>query len=179
MNTRMGIGIFAAILIIGAAAWYFSSDERAGVPEPEETAAGTSTFAELIGRAGSWRCDVEASIEEVPSQGTAYIADGKIRADFATQVAALGGQEVASSMIWADGYVYTWSDTSPQGMKMPLAQAGSVESAGAVSSDERIEYSCAPWTADQSLFMPPAGIVFMEFDASVFQGLPEGVPLPR
>jgi hypothetical protein len=179
MSTKAVIGIVVAVVVIGAAAWHFSSKgtpgtENLGDTMREETAAGEGTYAELIGRAGSWKCTVSVNVEDAPSSGVAYISDGKVRGDFTSTVK---GETYASHMIQADGYIYTWSDAYPQGMKMLIPEPGDTTSSstGGVSYDSRVNYDCGPWMADASLFMAPANITFMELGAS---GIPE-VPRPQ
>ncbi len=179
MSTKAVLGLIAAVIIVGGGVWYFSSSggSQTGTEnEAQEGASGAATFADLIARAGSWKCEVSMSVEEAPSEGVAYISGGKIRADF-TSTPAATGQPVTSHMIQADGYAYTWSDMYPQGMKIliPEGQETSTSASGGVDYDSRVEYSCAPWVADASLFTPPADVTFMELGAN---GMPN-IPMPN
>jgi hypothetical protein len=180
MNTNAIIGVIAAVIVVGGGAWYLSQ----GAPEGgavmnqngEETEAkGDGTFASLLARTGSWKCDVTTTIEEAPSTGTALISDGKIRADFTSVVK---GQSFVSHMIHADGYVYTWTDSYPQGMKMKIPE-GSAEEPSMPQGFEynsQVDYDCSPWMADVSVFTAPSSVSFMELDASM---MAPGIPQPN
>lgn len=182
MNTNALIGLIALVVVVGGGVWLLSSknttQDRTGETHQASSDAvrGEGTFGELLARAGSWKCDVAVAIEEAPSQGTVYVADGKIYANFTAQVEAMGGQRVRTEMIQADGYVYTWSDMTPQGFKMPLPEGDSTQDAPqGVSYDSRVNYDCAPWAVDASVFTPPSAVTFMEIGA----GLPKGMQVPQ
>lgn len=181
MNTNALIGLVALVVVVGGGVWFFSSkkDMQDGSAEAhrssQDAVRGEGTFAELMARTGSWKCDVAVAIEEAPSQGEVYISDGKIHADFTAQIEAMGGQSVRTQMIQTDGYVYTWSDMTPQGFKMPIPEGGEADAPQGVSYDSRVSYDCAPWTLDMSLFIPPSNVTFMEIGAE----LPEGKQLPQ
>ena len=165
MNLNAIIGTVVGIAVVGGAAWYLSANPSVAPSEAPATeeAAGAGTFAELMARTGSWSCTVTSNVEEAPSEGTTYIADGRIRADFVARPVALGGREVVTHMIQTDGYVYTWSDMAAQGMKLAVsAGTAAAASASAVAADARVDYSCAPWAVDESKFTVPAEISFME-----------------
>jgi|CXWL01.1.fsa_nt_gi hypothetical protein len=178
MNTNVLIGLVALIVVVGGGAWLLSS-KGADAPEgatsdTQEVSEGSGSFGEMIARAGSWTCTVSTFVEAAPSEGTTYISNGMIRADFTSRPQALGGQEVSSHMIQADGYIYTWSDMAPSGMKMLIpkdqqAVAGG-DAVGTVGADAQVEYSCLPWTLDSTKFVPPSTVSFMELGAG---GMPQ------
>lgn len=192
MNTNTIVGLVIAILVVGGGAWYFTSNqgENTGAPqgasdEKKETTMGEGTLASLIARAGSWKCTVSMTSDVAPSSGVAYIANGKVRADFTSSPAASGTKEVHSSMIQTDGYVYTWSDMMAQGMKMkvPSATDPAVSEMTPEKYTEQVSYTCEPWMADGSLFIPPAEVSFLDPGSLGVPGgipqLPEGVEMPQ
>jgi hypothetical protein len=187
MNANAIIGFIVAIVVIGGGAWYFTSQHSVGKSgdaleqqaDTMEESKGMGTFADLMKRAGSWKCTVKTNIEEAPSEGVAYIADGKIRADFTSKVKALGGKEVKNAMIQTEGFMYTWSDMMPQGIKMAIPES-SVEaeqtSVAGMAYSADVDYDCALWMMDASMFVPPSDITFMEIGAN---GMPQGMPMPN
>ena len=190
MDTKAIIGLIVAIVVIGGGAWYFSSQKSVGTSgdaleqqaDTMKESKGMGTFAELIGKVGTWKCTVRMNVAEAPSEGVAYIADGKVRADFTSKVQALGGKEVQSSMIQTDGYVYTWSNMMPQGMKMkvPLSNDPAVSEMVPDNYTEQVDYDCGPWMMDASKFTPPAEVSFMELGANNLPaGMPTGYPVPN
>lgn len=183
MSTKMVLSIIAAIVVVGGGGWYLATQTGGSAAvenqaEQKEENAGQGSIAELIARAGSWTCTVKTDIENAPSQGVAYIADGKVRADFTSTVE---GKAITSHMISADGYVHTWSDAYPQGIKMriPEGQATTDSTVGGVSADTRVDYDCQPWAADGGKFVPPAEVSFMVMGEGGMPAMPEGLELPR
>ncbi len=186
MSSKALLGIIAAVVVVGGGAWYLSTSKGTteGAPtagnenEEAETNAGSGTFADLMMRAGSWKCTVTTTIEEAPSSGTVYVAGGKVRADFVSKPAALNGAEVASSMIQMDGYVYTWTDAFPQGMKMKIPEGNNTQgsSQAGVDYSSKVDYDCGAWSVDASMFTPPASVTFMELGEG---GMPGSIPTPN
>lgn len=172
MNTNTLLGLLALIVVVGGGVWFFSqkdAGEQGMMDENEMMNDGTSSFAELLHRTGSWKCTVSVEIEESPSEGTVYVSDGKVRADFTSRPKTMGGTEVKTHMVQTDGYVYTWSDLLPQGMKMMLPKdstATADTTTGVVGTDSDVDYSCAPWVGDNAQFTPPASVSFMELPSN-------------
>lgn len=177
MNTNALIGLVALIAVVGGGVWFFSNKNTEPMSDDsQEMTSGAGTFAELMAHTGSWKCDVTTSQAQAPSTGTAYISDGKVRADFTSEV---NGSSVTSHMISADGYVYTWSDAYPQGMKMMIPEGETTANDSAptgIPADENVDYSCSLWLADAGMFTPPASVSFMELGEN---GIPGGYPMPQ
>jgi len=155
----MALKILIAVLALGAVgggAWYVSTTSKTDESLQEsasvtsETEAGT--FANLFARAGSWKCDAKATHEEGASEGTVYLDGGKIRGDF---VASMNGQTVATNFISMDGFMYTWSDMLPQGMKVKMDAAGGTSGGQGIDPTTPVEYTCEVWIPDQSKFTLP------------------------
>lgn len=174
MSMQSMVSVVVGVAILGAGVWYFSSKDANGIPtSPSQTenvqseTEGAATFKDLMSRTGSWECSVSTSIQQAPSEGTVLISDGNIRGNFVSTIEAMGGMTVNSHVIQADGYIYTWTDRVAQGMKTPLPDTVSGQATvGLASMSEQVEYSCAPWDLDASVFVPPTTIEFMEFEAS-------------
>ena len=175
METKTLIGVLVAVVIVGGGVWYFSSNKEAAIPTEEgvmgtmeEKAEGSATLADLMARTGSFRCDVEVKAEAAAggseTAGTVYIGEAKMRGDFATKVS---GMTVNSHMISREGYVYTWSDMMPQGMKMKVVTDGEAQTStqGAMDASAAVDYHCAPWSVDGSKFTVPGTVTFTELNA--------------
>lgn len=172
MNANAAVGFIVVIVIIAAGAWYYTSNPTVPIPgmpvdttpETATDAKGAGTFAELVAREGTWRCDVAMSQGPAPTEGTTYISGSQIRADFTAMSA---GREISAHMIQTDGYIYSWTDLVPQGFKMAVSAVttGSVAQQ-VVDPNANVEYSCLPWVVDASKFTPPSAVAFMEFSAS-------------
>lgn len=178
----MTLKIIIAVLAVGAlggGAWYVTSSskmESGTVPTEteEKESASSGMFADLMARAGSWKCHAKATHEQGASEGDVFINNGTIRGDF---VATMAGRSVNTSFISLDGYMYTWSDTLPQGMKVKIEVAGGTSGGQGIDPATPVEYSCEVWAVDESKFATPSGMEFFEIGTEGAGGF--NVPLPR
>ncbi len=89
------------------------------------------------------------------TQGTVYVASGKVRGDFSARVA---GRSIMGHLIVRDDTSYVWMDGMSQGFKNSFEATSTTE--GAISADERMQYSCKSWSPDENVFTLPSGITF-------------------
>lgn len=172
-----------AVVVVGGGAWYFSSQSSSAPgntsasPQNTETTSEQTegTLGDLLARTGSWSCTVQATHEGGGSEGTTYIANSQLRGDF---TARMQGMTVQTSFIAKDGYMYTWSDMLPQGMKVKMESAGGTSGGQGMDPSTKVSYSCAPWTVDESKFALPEGTEFFEIGAQGAGGF-NTTPLPR
>lgn len=123
---------------------------------------------------GNHKCTFASEDPNAKSSGTVYISGDQIRGDFTSVVAAARGVTLESYMLQTGGFVYTWSDASPQGVRT-AREAGSGmatgrreqasgQASGQMSFDAGVEldYNCTSWTPDPSKFAVPKSVTFME-----------------
>lgn len=192
MNGKIiGVVVVLAILLIGG---FFLMGKKAMAPEDtattteengmvsdENTPSNTFTgsMRELAMRGGSYKCSVAASGTEGAGMTNmvVYVDGAQVRTDATMEQ---GGQGAVESHTITDGqFMYMWSSSMAQGMKMKIPEAGA-GTGGATGSDTtgpnydtRYSYDCDPWSADASVFAPPADVTFMEMSAAM-QGMPTG-----
>ena len=175
MNTKIVIAIVVAVLVVGAGAWYAMTNKAsttiptpvapiAGGPDASAPTTGSGSIADLWGKTGTLECEISSTDTSAPFSGKVYVSGGKIRSDVVATIVSMGNKAVNSHTIRADGFVYTWTDLMPQGVKIaenatPTAQSPGASGGPATSS--KVSYTCKPWTVDVSLFAPPSNITFM------------------
>lgn len=118
----------------------------------------------LIARGGEWKCSIDTSTDKTVSSGQVFVAKGKFRGNFTTNVKGFG--DVMSYMISDGVTTYTWSTASPTGIKMPATKgsipgSGPTTGGGAVDATHSYSYVCEPWSVDMSMFTPPNNVQFM------------------
>ncbi len=180
MKLVWGIVAVLVLAALGYAYFTYGPGVPQGVPSAEENSvnetadtaategangAFTGSIADLLSRGGDWKCTFDVDNQTSHSSGTVYVSGAKVRGDFTSQVPQVS-QTVESHMIQNEGYVYVWTPLSPSGFKTKATigtpDASTKFKGQGVNIDQAYAYDCAPWTADQSLFAPPAGITFME-----------------
>ena len=162
MNTKSVIGIVVLIALV-ALGWYLWSIHTPGSASGPAAAAlaggmaGSGTVGDLLAM-GSVKCMVTLDSES-SGQGVVYVAGGKMSGDFS---AAVNGQAMHAYMINDGSDIYSWTDQASQGFKTPVTTTSSSASASyGVDSSTKAHYSCKPWTADTSKFIPPTSVSFM------------------
>jgi len=108
---------------------------------------------------------VAASASSTSLSGTIFTALGNMKGDFIAT--APGGKVTNAHIIVASSTGYIWTDSSPRGLKMPYAVMASSTALsnkqGGIDVNQPTDYSCTPWSADQSLFVVPKNIQFYAF----------------
>jgi len=145
--------------------------QKAGVPgigSTGENSSGVKSLKELIAGGVAQRCTFSTVDESGSSEGTTYVAGGKMRGDFTT---TSSGKTTASHMIVDGNTNYIWMDGEKTGFKTTIeetAETGDtpvtqdVGSQGGVSLDQRTDYKCSAWITDLSQFTPPATVQFTD-----------------
>lgn len=182
------IKIIAAIAIVLAlfagGAYYYSSihtaedastntgriTEGAFAPSVTNDLSGTGDFRKLLDMQQSVTCTVAYEVEgQGTFSGNVYVSEGKMRGDFSYTT---GGEQMHMSVINDGSIGYTWG-TTPMGelaMRYPIAETdedSSAEDQQMFDYDQRVTYSCAPWKADATAFMPPSDRDFMDVGNTV------------
>jgi hypothetical protein len=163
------------LIVVGGGIWYamnmngdandatIQTAEQANTQDApsNESQQFRGSLKDLMARSGSWRCDISVTTEGVTASGTTYVAQGKVRADFVSEVPQFGS--VASPMIMRDNTAYTWTDMMNQGFKFPIQGAEvepEVSAEVAAQMNQAYDYSCAAWPTDESKFALPSDITF-------------------
>ena len=183
MNTKTILGVIMVVVVLGSAG-YLALNATGGntggltattsslatvVPKkttakpssyttpkpPTKTTAktvGIGSLLYLLGLRQSLVCSVKTESGTMRS-GTLYVAAGMARANFTN-----------SSMIDDGSYLYAWTMGATTGTKLPapLGVSGSaIVSKGGVDPTTDLSFSCNPWAADASVFVPPTSVSFI------------------
>lgn len=162
--------IVGVIIIIAAVAYFLMRGDGAStsLTTLEPSGSGEQTLAELLAAGTAQTC----TFTQADGEGTVYVANGKMRGDF-TSVA--DGKTMTSHMISDGTTAYTWVDGMPTGFKMMMNSAQAAgQQPGTVDINQRLGYNCSSWSADASVFTPPAGMQFNDL-AALTGGIPTGV----
>ncbi len=169
MNNKKVIAgvILLLVLIILGAGYFFFSPKKTASPTTENNpvASAPKSLNELLGLGTSQKCTFSSVNGSDTTSGTVYVAGGKMRGDFTSNVS---GQSTSSHMIVDGTTSYTWMDGQSTGYKMTFnPETGATPSAtGSQTSqgpdlNQKSDYNCSAWTADSSLFTLPADVKFM------------------
>jgi hypothetical protein len=164
--------VVVALAAIGGTVYVANKSERQADGIKDEMKADVSAGAgvslkDLLSRGESLRCEVEQGVGSATTTGVVFIADGKVRGDFSSEVRGTTDGQIASHILVDGPTVYVWSDMSAQGFKTSVnANAQASAQASAPSYDQKLDYRCDDWNADSSRFELPEGMTFMDINAA-------------
>jgi hypothetical protein len=173
MNQKYIYGLIVLVLI-AVVGGYLATQRSASPGDQAAVAPSTAgkTLQDLMALGGSQRCTFSYEDSVSKTDGTMYLANGKVRNDMTVIAKVAGNKEDLIHSIVDSGYMYNWTDGESEGMKASLADVGSgIADVGggtqtlATSYDGDVNYNCTPWTADASLFTPPATVQFTDASA--------------
>lgn len=182
--TLFGKALIAIVLVAVGGGVYLAlqtgDDENIAQPteNPDETAdafTGNGTFADLMRMSRTAECTVTYTDEKSIVNGTAYIAGERVRGDFTIDHE---DGTFESHFIHEGTRIYSWTRT-PAGMVALVidenqnGESGAQESVQPIQVDQRVDYNCVAWNADESVFTPPADIEF-KTQAELMQGMMMG-----
>jgi len=142
--------------------------------DEEKAVLGTNkmTALELMKQGGSYKCGWDQSQNGSTSNIIVYIDGQMLRQEMKMKTPTI---DIESSILVKDGYQYSWNSMTPgiatrtrmvenTGIYLkPNTPASSMEVtlAGLDEQAQAPGYSCQSWTADASIFTPPANVKFV------------------
>ncbi len=185
------IGIVGVAVVAGGAYFFMSKNsvpaqDSAQVQDGANEAArdvaqtGVRSLKSIMAAGGAHVCTFTSEDPNAKNTGTVYVSGDSIRGEFESNVQGAGMMK--SHMIQNAGHMYTWSDATPQGIKMPIPAGGAQGDANASASGQmnfdagvEMAYDCKPWTPDNASFTPPSSVSFMDM-SEMMQNMPK---MPR
>lgn len=176
MSNKLILALIVGVVVIAGGVWFigygFSGGsspelEPSDSTEERQSTAGsrriTGSIDDLLAEGESYRCTFTYESDLADSTGVVYVTDGKLKGDFQTEVAALGGQ-VVTHLIRDGESVYTWIDGTSVGVKAPanISGSGSARQSTFDPLEQQLNYDCEPWEVDPGVFILPAGVQFSE-----------------
>ncbi|MFZ2886434.1 MAG: hypothetical protein WA021_01295 [Minisyncoccia bacterium] len=155
-----GAWAFMGMPNLGIGADDFGRDSTGDTVRSETS--NTGSLWERVADGSAWTCEYEMTTGNTITRSVMYIVDGKMRIDGATIIA--GASAMETHMIMRDNVVYSWSNLSPQGVKIAF-QAGGEGTAGIDAQawgevHRNFGSMCEQWNANDAMFALPAGVTF-------------------
>ena len=167
MNKKIWYWIVGVVIVLIIIAFVMSASGKSAPSNVTHTTAAVAqqSLHELISSGLTQTCtfSIAGTATSSSMTGTIYTASENMYGDFAKTSAA--GQVTTAHMIVISGEDYLWSDALGKGIKMPWSSANSTALAnkyGNIDMEQPATYSCASWTPDQSKFIPPTDIQFID-----------------
>lgn len=180
MNSKIIAAVIAVVVIVGgvyAVTQNNKNTEVASNTESENRAEGataeTASIKSLMQKGGSQQCTFSTVADGSKSDGTIYLAGGKMRGDFDVITENV---TVMSHTIFDGTTSYIWTHDAGEGLKMNVdpADIESYADNQPISADKNLEFECKSWNEDSSKFVPPSDVKFNDLPA-----MPSGNALPN
>lgn len=141
-------------------------------------AGSEMSMKQLLAGTASQKCTFSHDASGAASEGTVYVAGGKMRQDAKS---TMNGVAIESHLLITGGEAHVWTSAMPkQGFKFDASITDSSAASGAASAnsqvnlDQKFAFDCEPWSADQSVFALPAGVTFSDFSTMLKAGVKVG-----
>lgn len=171
-NNALWIGVAVVVVVVAGILVFMGMDRDMMIPgtsqvgeeniEESTTSAQPTSLNALLASGISQKCSFSSTRNET-SSGTVFIAMGQVRGDFS---ATSQGTTYHGHFIVKDDTTYVWADGMPQGFKSSFSASGGKANAQ-IDPDAPADYSCEPWSADESLFVVPTSISFVDVSYSI------------
>lgn len=168
MNKKLLIVVVVVLLL--ATGYYLMKGKTSGIPGvgSTETSSGPKSLKELIAAGIAQKCTFSSTDESGSTEGTTYVAGGKMRGDFTN---VISGKTTKSHMIVDGKTNYIWTDGEKTGFKVTVEDtsgAGDTSvsqdtTQGSMDLNEKADYKCSSWVTDSSQFTPPSNVQFTDF----------------
>jgi hypothetical protein len=162
-----------------------SADSQNTQPQNQENKVSAS-LKDLLGMGKTVKCTSTNTSDKFSTTGTTYVSGEKVRSDVVSKME--NATETNSHIIVAGGWMYMWNEGATTGIKIDTnaakqeaAPAPDNSSQGNASSqpsdqfDNKANFDCSPWTADESVFAIPQNVSFTD-QSALLNNLKNNVP---
>lgn len=170
------IGIIVVVLIL-AGGMLLRGKSPAG-----SASDAVASLSELMARGKSAKCEYSTSGNGVDQTSVVYYDGKKV---YMENTSMVGGKEVKAKILIDDAFQYMWSDDGTnQGIKIPVPKDAGTPSpnvpttgqASQVDYGKNLQMRCGAWSADESVFSPPANVTFTDLSQmGAGFGMPSGL----
>jgi hypothetical protein len=165
-----------SLLILGGCGTTASTSVVAPTATPTaKTETARTALKELLAGGKTQICTWTSTENGVEMKGTLYVSGKKFRQESETTDAKT--KTVSQSFSISDGEsIYSWGGAmGKQGVKFSMSSIGNIvtgtptgaSSRTGVNLNQEYQYQCQPWTADETLFTPPADVTFSDMSSLI------------
>lgn len=176
MNIKTVLISIAAVAVLGVGAWWFTQDDSDGGTDANQAAQmQDASISQLLAQNQDQVCTYDTVDQQGNNNsGTVYFSDGRMSGDFSL---AAPGEDAMLSHVINDGQSqYFWEEGQTEGYKLSIDQSPTTpegsesdEQVSNINQDEDFEFNCDGWSVDESRFMPPGNVDFIDYSAQIEQ----------
>lgn len=176
MKKNAVIVTVVVVLVVLVGGYFFMKKSPSKLSTTSNTASQDSSpksLKDLLMSGIAQKCTFSSTTDTGSSDGTTYMASGKVRGDFSMTTDSKTTKshmivDGKTSYIWTDGSMTGFKTTIPDETSTPSSQTTNTTVNNSASSfDQKADYKCQAWSVDQSLFTLPAGVTFKDMNALI------------
>lgn len=171
-NLLLVIGLVAAAGI--AAFLWLKKPALNGTMSGSETVS--ANFAQLMALGKNYTCTFDSTDEDAGSRtsGTVYVAESGDKLNGVFTMHSETETEKQMYVIRDGEYNYMWSSDMEQGYKVKInpeddqlfaGQTDDSDESTSFDENQQVDFHCRPWSVDNSMFVPPSTVQFMDMSA--------------
>lgn len=193
MPTKIIIGLAILITLLGGGYYFLNlrgkspqtSTENKAITLGESTPSGqsfTGSFTDLIKLGQNYTCTFDTADDSgSKTAGLVFVSSGGDKLSGEFEFSQVDGTTQTTNVIRDGQYNYLWSEDATQGMKTKIepgdpllgdAFEDSKKTAG-IDETDPVDFNCQPWVVDNSKFVPPTTVEFVEFTPPNLETLPQ------
>lgn len=183
MNKALLAFLAVVILaIVGVGAFLFTRKPPTNNQTPNNSIMEgnkfSGTFMDLLALGQNYTCTFDTVDDAgTKTKGKVYVAAGGNKLSGQFLITQADGTEVDSNIIRDGEYNYIWTSLQPEGYKTKItldndSLFGSGKDSGKstnLSDDINLDFDCSPWAVDNTMFIPPSNIEFLDLSETMMQ----------
>lgn len=118
------------------------------------------------------KCTYSTQDENTTTTGVSYISNNKMRGDF--EIITENNEKINSHMVSDGEWMYSWTDTMDQGIKMKLEEVSAEDTTTPETNEDKsdtgldalknnVDYNCSKWVEDTTQFEIPTDVEFVDY----------------
>lgn len=145
------------------------SEDKEDLDDAEGEDRDFTSVADVFSVGDSLECSWNYDESDYNVNGVMYVSDNKMKQEFVSD-------SEKSSILYLDGEIYFWSDTTSEGLKMSALEDGTTDDIddalssleayaalyGGLGMSDEYNFDCNSWKADSSKFEVPSDINFLD-----------------
>ncbi|MBI2010115.1 MAG: hypothetical protein HYS86_02965 [Candidatus Chisholmbacteria bacterium] len=195
MPTKVIIVLLAALALLGGGYFLYlrssanpqTQTENPQAPSTQNASSGqsfTGSLIDLLTLGQNYTCTFQTTDDSgAQTSGLVFVSSGGDKLSGEFEMRDTEGTVTTSNIVSDGEYNYIWSSEMTQGFKTKIEPGDSLfgegggdsETPTGIDENKPADFNCTPWLVDQSKFVPPSNIEFVEFAAPKLETLPDAM----
>ncbi len=168
MNTKIlgAAAIVVLLLLVGGYLVLGKNQEQKTSQNPTPTSSEekstSGSILDILNSKDNQECSFSYNTDDSTTQGTSYVAGGKVRTDFTINK---DDKKSEYHIIRNGDLNYIWGTDLETGIKITLKEEdlkNNTQVNQYLDYNQKVDYKCSPWLVDNTKFTQPSNIKFVD-----------------